>query len=121
MAEVELTPDAVVVHITGVDQFLALKSRIEIPLEHIESVSAMVPDAHDTFHGLRMGGTNLPGVITAGRFVSHGEWSFWDVHDPDRAIEIRLHDEGYARIVVGVDDPAGIAGAIEIAIRARRG
>jgi hypothetical protein len=30
-----------------------------------------------------------------------------DVHDPSRAVIIRLKDEHYSRAVVGVDDPPG--------------
>ena len=117
MAEIEITPTSLVVHINGADQFFALKSRLEVPLEHIAGVDASVPEAHQIWHGLRMGGTNLPGVITAGRYLQHGEWAFWDVHDPDKAIAIRLHDESYAKLVIGVDDPAATASAIASAIR----
>jgi hypothetical protein len=117
VAEIEITPTSLVVHINGADQFFALKSQLEVPLEHIAGVDASVPGAHRIWHGLRMGGTNLPGVITAGRYVQHGEWAFWDVHDPDKAIAIRLHDEHYAKLVIGVDDPAATANAIASAIR----
>ena len=117
MAEIEITPTSLVVHINGADQFFALKSRLEVPLEHIAGVDASVPEAGQIWHGLRMGGTNLPGVITAGRYLQHGEWAFWDVHDPDKAIAIRLHDEHYAKLVIGVDDPAATASAIASAIR----
>jgi hypothetical protein len=86
-------------------------------LEHIAGVDASVPEAHQIWHGLRLGGTNLPGVITAGRYLQHGEWAFWDVHDPDKAIAIRLRDEHYAKLVIGVDDPAATAKAIAAAIR----
>ena len=116
MAEIELTPTTLVVHITGADQLLALKSRIEIPLEHIAGVDASVPEAHSWYHGLRMGGTNLPGVITAGRFLQNGEWAFWDVHDPEQAIGIRLHDEQYARLVIGVANPQLTAELIKNAL-----
>jgi hypothetical protein len=117
MAEIELTPATLVVHITGADSLLAMKSRLEVPLAHIAEVTGIVPEAHAIHHGLRVGGTNLPGVITAGRFVQHGEWSFWDVHDPDQAIAIRLHDEGYAKLVIGVDDPQAAVAAITAALR----
>ena len=112
MARIEITSDSLVVHIEGADQFLALKTQLEVPLAHIAGVDVRPEDAHRVWHGLRMGGTNLPGVITAGRFLHHGEWAFWDVHDPDRAIAIRLHDESYARLVIGVDDPDATAQAI---------
>jgi hypothetical protein len=116
MADIEISGSTLVVHIGGIDQLLALKSRIEVPLAHIAEVSGNPPEAHRAYHGLRMGGTNLPGVITAGRFLEHGEWAFWDVHDPDKAILIRLHDEGYAKLVVGVDDPAAAVSTITSAL-----
>jgi hypothetical protein len=116
VAEIELTPTSLIVHIRGVDQFFALKSQLEVPLEHVASVEVSPPEAARIWHGLRVGGTNIPGLITAGRFIDHGEWAFWDVHDPDKAIAIRLRDERYAKLVVGVDDPAATADAIKAAI-----
>jgi len=96
VADIGLTSTSIVVQFRGIDPFFALQSRLEVPLEHIASVDATAPEAHEVWHGLRIVGTNLPGVITAGRFVQRGEWAFWDVHDPDKAIAIRLRDERYA-------------------------
>ena len=118
MADIEIVGGTLIVHVRGADRFLALRSRLEVPLRHVAAVDVHPPDAHGVWHGLRMGGTNLPGVITAGNFVQHGEWAFWDVHDPDRSVAIRLHDESYARLVIGVDDPIGTADAIKDALRA---
>ena len=105
MAQVELTSTSLIVHIRGADRFFAMQSRLEVPLEHIASVEPAADEARQVWHGLRMGGTNVPGVITAGRFVEQGEWAFWDVHDPRSAIAIHLRDESYAKLVIGVDDP----------------
>jgi hypothetical protein len=116
VATIELTPTSLVVHITGADKFFALASRLEVPLEHIAGVDPRVPEARDVFHGLRVGGTNVPGLITAGRFLQDGEWAFWDVHDPDKAIGIRLHDEHYAKLIVGVDNPQLTAEQIATAL-----
>ena len=115
MAEIEITPTSLVVHVRGADKFFALASRLEVPLEHISAVDPSPPEAHGVWHGLRMAGTNLPGVITAGRFLQHGEWAFWDVHDPARAIAIRLHDEGYAKLIIGVDNPDATVALIKAA------
>lgn len=115
MAQVELTSTSLIVHIEGADRFFALKTRLEVPLQHIASVEPAADEARRVWHGLRMGGTNLPGVITAGRFVEHGEWAFWDVHDPQKAIAIRLRDESYAKLVIGVEDPAATTDAIRSA------
>jgi len=119
VATIELTATSLVVHITGTDQFFALASRLEVPLEHIAGVDSTVPEAHGVFHGLRMGGTNVPGLITAGRFLQHGQWAFWDVHDPEQAIGIRLHDEHYAKLIVGVDNPQLTAELITNALERR--
>lgn len=116
MAELEIAGDRLIIHIRGVDRFLALATRVEVALEHISRVEVDPPDAHRAWHGLRMGGTNLPGVVTAGRFVQSGQWAFWDVHDPSRSIAIYLHDESYARLVIGVDDPNASASLIRAAI-----
>lgn len=116
MARLELTADSLVVHIEGADKFWALATRLEVPLAHVASVETRPADARQVWHGLRMGGTNLPGVVTAGRFLQHGEWAFWDVHDPDRAIAIRLHDDRYARLVIGVEDPDVAAELVRAAI-----
>lgn len=116
MADVQIDGSTLVVHIRGADKVWALATKLEVPLAHIAGVDADVADARDVFHGLRMGGTNVPGVITAGRFIHHGEWSFWDVHDPSKAIAIRLHDEGYGRLVIGVEDPQATAALINAAL-----
>jgi hypothetical protein len=118
MADLEIADNKLIVHIRGVDKFFALASQLEVPLEHISSVEVNPSEAHQVWHGLRMGGTNLPGVITAGRFLQSGEWAFWDVHDPNSAIAIYLHDDSYARVVIGVDNPEAAASTIRAAIGA---
>lgn len=64
-------------------------------------------DARQRLHGIRMGGTHVPGVISAGRFYSHGKWVFWDVHNAAKAFSIELRDEHYSKLVLESDDPAG--------------
>jgi hypothetical protein len=118
MAEIEITATSLIIHIRGADRFFAFKSQLEVPLEHIATVEAGVPEARDFWHGIRVIGTELPGVITAGAFVHHGEWAFWDVHDPDKAIAIRLRDEHYAKLIIGVDGPSATTREINAAIHA---
>jgi hypothetical protein len=115
MADLEIVDNKLIVHIRGVDKFFVLASRLEVPLEHISSVEVNPAEAHQIWHGLRVG-TNLPGVITAGRFLQSGGWAFWDVHDPNSAIAIYLHDDSYARVVIGVSDPEAAASDIREAI-----
>lgn len=101
----ELTPDTLVVNIDGADKLWALKSRLAIPLANVLGAREARDEARRWLHGIRLGGTHLPGVIYAGRFFSHGEMVFWDVHDPDKAIAIDLRDGHYGHLVIEVDDP----------------
>ena len=104
-ANIEVTSDRLVVKVQGADRIWALRSRLEIPLEHVLGVAPAVEEARKWFHGMRLGGTHLPGVISAGRFYSHGEFVFWDVHDPSKAIGIDLRDERYQRLILEVAEP----------------
>ena len=64
---------------------------------------------------LRMPGTNIAGIITAGTFYQDGKRIFWDVHNPDHTIMIELKDERYNELIVEVSDPSA---AVEM-VRAR--
>src|SRR5258708_28781300 len=54
VATIELTPTSLVVHITGDDQFFALASRLELPLEHVAGAHPSVPEAAGVVHPHRM-------------------------------------------------------------------
>jgi hypothetical protein len=104
-AAITMTEDTLVVQIGGADRLWALRSRLEVPITNVVGVAPATSQAHEWLHGIRVGGTHIPGVISAGRFYSQGTWVFWDVHDPDKAIGIDLRDERYDKLVIEVDDP----------------
>jgi hypothetical protein len=104
-ASIELTADFLTVRIEGADKLWALRSRLQIPLENVMSARAARTEAHGWLHGMRVGGTHIPGVISAGRFYSHGELVFWDVHESENAIAIELLDERYDKLVIEVENP----------------
>lgn len=121
MARVEISGDTLTVHIEGWDKILALKGRIDVPLAHVVGASADPEQARRWPQGLRLPGTFIPRVVTAGSYWKPGKaeeagWSFWDVHDPAKAVVIRLDHERYKQLVVGVDDPQGTVAAIEVAL-----
>ena len=103
-------------HVRGADKLWAFKSSLEIPLVHIAGVRADPEVAHGWYHGIRMPGTNVPGVITAGTFYQDGKRVFWDVHHPEKTIVIDLHDERYSELVVVVDDPDAAVKLIQSAL-----
>jgi hypothetical protein len=77
-------------------------------------------EARTWWHGWRAPGTHIPGVITAGTFYAAEGRVFWDVHAPEKAIAIGLHDERFVKIVVGVDDPPAEIARIQAAIAAAK-
>ncbi len=113
MVEVQISEGRLVLHVRGADQLWALKSTLEIPLEHIAGVRADPEVARGWWHGVRLPGTFIPGVITAGTFYQHGQRVFWDVHHPDNTIVIDLHDERYNELIVEVENPAAAVETIQ--------
>jgi hypothetical protein len=90
------------------------------PLRRLEQVVERAPvllkhladEARKWLRGIRVGGTHVPGLISAGTFHSRGQWVSWDVHDPEKAIGIHLRDERYGKLVIEVADPDDAVGRI---------
>jgi len=70
MVDLVLSGGTLVLHVKGADKLWALKSSLEIPLLHIAGIRAEPSIAHGWWHGMRLPGTNIPGVITAGTSIS---------------------------------------------------
>ena len=103
-------------HVRGADKLWAFKSSLEIPLVHITGVRADPKVARGWWRGMRMPGTSVPGVITAGTFYQDGKRVFWDVHHPEKTIVIDLHDERFNELVVEVADPETAVKLIQTAL-----
>jgi hypothetical protein len=116
MVDLTILSGILTVNVRGADKLWAFKSSLEIPLVHIAGVRADAEIARTWFHGLRMPGTSIPGVITAGTFYQQGRRVFWDVHHPENTIVITLRDERYDELVVEVADPSAAVQLIQSAL-----
>jgi hypothetical protein len=116
MVDLTIAEGKVTLDVRGADKLWAFKSSLEIPLAHITGVRTDLEAARGWYHGIRMPGTNVPGVITAGTFYQDGKRVFWDVHNPEKTIVIDLHDERYNELVVEVDDPEAAVRLIQNAL-----
>jgi hypothetical protein len=105
MVDLAIGEGKLTLRVQGADKLWAFKSTLEIPLVHIAGVRADPEIARGWWHGVRMPGTNIPGVITAGTFYQDGKRIFWDVHNPANTVVITLRDERYDELVVEVSDP----------------
>lgn len=74
--DLSLAEGKLTLHVRGGDTLRALKSSLEIPLVHIAGVRADPETACGWYHGIRMPGTNVPGVLTAGTFYQDGKRVF---------------------------------------------
>ena len=70
---IELTPRALIVHVEGADRLWALRSRLEIPLEHVAGAASATVEARKWFHGLRVGGTEIPPGHLGGAILFPGQ------------------------------------------------
>jgi len=104
MVDLSVADGRLILHVRGADKLWAFKSSLEIPLQHVAGIRADSTIAHGWWHGIRMPGTNIPGVLTAGTFYQDGKRVFWDVHNPDNTIVIELRDERYSELIVEVED-----------------
>jgi hypothetical protein len=116
MVQISMEGDRIHFDVEGLDKFWAFKSRLEFPLAHIRAVQIDPEAARGWWHGLRIVGSNIPGVLTAGTFYQKGGIVFYDVHDPGRTIVLELEHETYKRLIVEVEDPQKTRTIIEKAI-----
>ena len=116
---IEVEGDKLVFELHGLDEFMSLKRRIEIPLAHVISVSTdRAP--WNLGKDWRMGGTGLPGMVKDGRYVTKEGYAFFEEHDPDKCVTVTLDGETYKKVVFQVDDKEAAARMISAAIEARR-
>lgn len=116
MVDLSIAEGKLTLHVRGADKFWAFKSSLEIPLVHIAGARSDPEVGRGWYHGIRMPGTNVPGVLTAGTFYQDGKRVFWDVHHPEKTIVIDLHDERYAELIVEVADPEAAVRLIQNAL-----
>ena len=121
MVEIFIEGDRLRLDVQAWDKLWSLRSHLEFPLEHVTSVRVDAEAARGWWHGVRLLGTQVPGIVTAGAFYEHGGVVFYDVHDPDSTIVLELNHERYARLVIEVQDPAAAVKTISAAIAKKRG
>jgi hypothetical protein len=119
MVDLSVAEGKLLLQVRGADKLWSFKSSLEIPLEHVAGIWADPEIARGWYHGLRMPGTGIPGVITAGTFYQDGKRVFWDVHSPDNTVVIDLRDERYSELIVEVSDPNAAVERIQAALPKR--
>jgi len=105
MVDVTVQGDRITFEVEGWDKFWALKSRLEMPLDHVKGARVDEEAAKGWWHGVKLGGSDLPGVITAGTFYRKGRLVFYDTHKPENTIVVDLDHEHYDQLILQVRNP----------------
>ncbi|TAN03356.1 MAG: hypothetical protein EPN36_13085 [Rhodanobacteraceae bacterium] len=114
MVKVTREGGSFIFEVEGVDKLWALKSRLEIPASDIRA-ARRDPAVMEGWKGLRLPGTEIPGLLTAGTFLHDGRRVFWDVHHPARAVVVDLQHEHYDELVIEVEDPDAVITLLNLA------
>ena len=107
--------------VEGADKIWSLRSELRIPVAHITGARLDAELVRQWWHGFKIAGSNLPGILTAGTFYQHGQRVFWDIHHPEAAVVISVAHEFYQELVVEVADPEGLVAALQARLPARPG
>ena len=116
MVDITIHGDRVRFKVEGLDKLWALRSTLDIPLIHIVGVGIDPEQVGRWWHGIKVMGTDVPGLFAAGTFLYHGELVFWDVRHPEQTIIVSLAHERYKKLIVEVDDPTTTAAMLRDAI-----
>lgn len=101
--KISLTQDHLVIEPQGIDKLLSFKNKLEIPFEHLLGATIDKDIVHAT-KGLKGPGTDLPHK-TAGTWSHEKEKIFWNVGKNETPLVIRLKDEHFSMLVLGVQNP----------------
>ena len=119
LAAIGVTPDdRLLVRPVGLMRLWALSNGIDVPITKVVDVG--ISPRKGLVKGMRMPGTYLPGVMTAGTFRSRGEKDLWMAGRAAKVLVIELHDERYRHVIVQVEDPDAAVEALRAAMRRER-
>jgi hypothetical protein len=117
MVDVSVDDGRVLFEVEGLHRLWTLKSRLEFPLAHVTAVEINHEQVGNWWHGFKLLGTEMPGVLGCGTFVYHGQMVFWDVREPQKTIIVSLEHEFYKKLIVEVADPPAVAAMLQSALR----
>jgi hypothetical protein len=120
MVDVTIEGDRALFNVEGTHKLWSFRSVIEIPLAHITGIEADPDRVGQWWHGIKLIGTDVPGLFAAGTFYYHGEVVFWDVRDIAHTVIVSLEHERYKKLIIEVSDVAATVERLRAALPAIR-
>lgn len=103
MSSIEMTQDALIVHLTPNEKFWAMGGDVTIPWSQLRGAETL----DRTFWrklGFRAPGTGLPPFYVAGHYWWKGDRAFVSWSRKHIPLQINLEGHKYNRVVIGIDD-----------------
>jgi hypothetical protein len=112
MAEVSVEGDELVVRLSLLEQAESLHGGVRVPRGDITSVEVLERPI-DAVGGWKVVGARLSGSFAIGTFVVDGRRVFAVVHrDTGRGVRVRVIRGPFYELVIGCDDPEGVAASL---------
>lgn len=118
MPRIELTDKELVVRLTPWESIWALRTSFGVPLAQIRGATED-NGFRGSALGLRIPGTHVPGLITAGTFIKSGDRQFVYTTRSAQTVVIELAGNKWTRLVIGVPDARAEAARINAAVAKR--
>ena len=115
----ELTPESLIIRLTGMDSMWALKRRLVINRQHVVSAQVMGRKAAIKLLRFRLWGSYLPGVVCAGTFsvskkagLPPRSRAFCSMYRAKQVLIITTSNTRPGLVIVQVAEPEAIAAAL---------
>ena len=112
MADLALEGDELVVRLSLLERAESAHGDLRVPRSSITSVEVLEHPV-EAVGGWKLVGARLPGSFAIGTFVVDGRRVFAVVHrDTGRGVRIGLRRGSFYELVIGCEDPEGIAASL---------
>ncbi|MDL5154692.1 hypothetical protein [Actinomycetospora termitidis] len=115
-----VTEQGVLLRFTGRDRLYAFRGGVFLPIDRVLGARTLGRrDAVLASPRVHLPGISVPGVLRAGAYGVGERRQLWMVHAAPTLLAIYLRGEPFHRVVVEVDDPAGLSKIINDALPPR--
>jgi len=115
VATLEIDGLELVVRLGTLEKVEAVHDDVRVALKCVTSVEVLEHPIKE-IHGLRIG-TGIPGSVAIGTFTSRAETIFAIIHHhTPSAVQVRLAEAPFDRIIIGCPDPASVVTSLRGAL-----
>lgn len=118
MHEIIIEHDHLIVNFSGIDRFLAMRRKVEVPLAYVQSVAQMdpMPRLMDKQKGTKFLGSRIYGKLFIGSNFQNGKNTFWCLRATQEAVSIRMLGHHFDEVNIAVDSASMTIDQIKTAL-----